>query len=200
MPEKTRKNLLGRTVTTSEYTSDYGGLKGNKKTVTNRKGEVVRSKSKLSNGSKSSTRRGLMGRKIEKGETAEGFKTRKVTSRSGNTREVKRTTQRGDAKDIFTPDTLKKKQVLKNGALTKEKTTAFKNGKKVATDSRKFSYGKDSMTQKQTIKNRNSMTGKMSTRRYVDRMNYGSNGGSTSTTINKGPVSQALSYNKEKNK
>jgi hypothetical protein len=202
MPDSVKKNLLGREVKTSSYSA--AGLQGTKKTVTNKKGEVVRSENKLSNGSQSSVRKGLMGRKIEKGQTADGSY-RKVTSKSGNTREVKNTTKRAQdyEKTRFTPDSVKKKQVLKNNSLVKEKTTAIKDGKKTATDTRKFSYGKGSMTQKQTMKTK-SPSGKTTTKRYVDRTELGGKSGktpvSTSTKTGMGAVKQGVMYRQQKNK
>jgi hypothetical protein len=199
MPDQVKKNLLGREVKTSSYSGM--GLQGTRKTVTNRKGEVVRSENKLSNGSKSSMRKGLMGRKIEKSQSADGSSSRKVTSRSGNTREVKNTTQRAQdyEKTRFTPDSVKKRQVLKNNSLAKEKATAIKDGKKTTTDTRKFSYGKDSVTQKQTYKTKGKAT-----KRYVDRMEVGGKSGkapvSTSTKRSTNAVKQGMMYRKEKNK
>lgn len=202
MPDNVKKNLLGREVKTSSYSA--AGLQGTKKTVTNKKGEVVRSENKLSNGSQSSTRKGLMGRTIQKGQTADRSY-RKVTSKSGNTREVKKTTERPleGQKTRYTPDSVKKKQVLKNNSLSKEKTTAIKDGKKTAIDSRKFSYGKNSMTQKQTMKTK-SPSGKTTTKRYVDRTELGGKSGktpvSTSTRTGMGAVRQGMTYRQQKNK
>lgn len=198
MPDQVKKNLLGREVKTSSYSGM--GLQGTKKTVTNKKGEVVRSENKLSNGSTSSMRKGLMGRKIEKSQSAEGS-SRKVTSKSGNTREVKNTTQRAQdyEKTRVTPDSVKKRQVLKNNSLAKEKTTAIKDGKKTTTDTRKLSYGKGSVTQKQTYKTKGKAT-----RRYVDRMEVGGKSGkapvSVSTKRSTSAVKQGMTYRKEKNK
>lgn len=203
MPEKVKKNLLGREVKTSSYTA--GGLQGTKKTVTNKKGDVVRSENKLSNGSKSSMRKGLMGRTIEKGRTADSSY-RKVTSKSGNTREVRKTTERPleGQKTIFTPDSIKNKQVLKNKSLVKEKTTAIRDGKKTATDTRKFSYGKDSVTQKQTLKQKPLGDPRKITQRYVDRTEFGGKNGkapvSTSTKTGMNAVKQGVMYRQQKNK
>jgi hypothetical protein len=198
MPDQVKKNLLGREVKTSSYSGM--GLQGTKKTVTNKKGEVVRSENKLSNGSTSSFRKGLMGRKIEKSQSAEGS-SRKVTSKSGNTREVKNTTKRPQdyEKTRFTPDSVKKKQVLKNNSLVKEKTTAIKGGKKITNDTRKLSYGKNSVTQKQTYKTKGKAT-----KRYVDRMELGGKNGktpvSTSTKTGMSAAKQGAMYRQQKNK
>ena len=137
---------------------------------------------------------------------SENKSTRKVTSRSGDTREVRRTTQNaleGLGKGIrYNPDSIKKKQVLKNNSLSREKTTAIRDGKKIATDSRKFSYGKNSVTQKQTMRTKTSSGGNV-TRRYVDRTEFGGKDGktpvSTSTTTSAGPISQTFIYSSQKN-
>lgn len=204
MPDKVKKNLLGRTVTTSSYSGM--GLQGTKKTVTNKKGDVVRSESKLSNGSTSSTRRGIGGRKIEKSQSAEGS-SRKVTSKSGNTREVRKSSS--NASDSLY-GSVNKKRVLKNDSIKKEKSTLIgRNGKAAATEKKKFSYGKDSVTTKQTMRSkRNIMGAKLSggtkTTRSVSRAELGGKSGktpvSTSTTTNMGPVSQAMLYRRQSKK
>lgn len=201
MPEKVRKNILGRTVTTSSYGTT--GLQATLKNVTNKKGDVVRSESKLSNGSTSSIRRGIGGRKIEKSQSAEGS-SRKVTSKSGNTREVRKSTSNS------LDNSVNKKNVLKNNSIKKEKLTVVgRNGKVAATHKRKFSYGKDSVTQKLTTRSKRNTKGKnlsggAKTTRSVTRTELGGKSGETpvsrSITNDIGPISQAMLYRRQSKK
>lgn len=201
MPEKVKKNLLGRTVTTSSYGAM--GLQTTLKNVTNKKGDVVRSESKISNGSTSSIRRGIGGRKIEKSQSAEGS-SRKVTSKFGNTREVRKSTSNSS------DDSVNKKNVLKNNLIKKEKLTVVGRTGKVATTYRtKFSHGKDSVTQKQTMRNKRNTKGKKlsggsKTIRSVTHTELGGKSGETplsrSITHNMGPISQAMLYRRQSKK
>lgn len=204
MPEKVKKNLLGRTVTTSSYGAM--GLQTTLKNVTNKKGDVVRSESKISNGSTSSIRRGIGGRKIEKSQSAEGS-SRKVTSKFGNTREVRKST----SNSLNSLDgSVNKKSVLENNSIKKEKSTFFgRTGKVAATERKKFSYGKDSVTQKQTMRNKRNTKGKKlsggaKTTRSVSRTELGGKSGETpvsrSITTDMGPISQAMLYRRQSKK